>query len=1261
MKRGKSFILYFSGILFCCFFFAFFCSKVSAASVEYNYSCADTSVDYACLSMIKVDVANNEVVDNEYHFETMELPKAAGSLYIRSIESNVIKIYVNGEESSEVKLRIDTLILPNPQNDSSGLYYLRDNCFNNIASIGKVVIPTSIREIGQGIFNDAQVSEIYLNNSTWDNGGSNEEVNIESNSFNKDKVGKIICSDITVYTYYKGKMLSADSKLTIAYTFNFYKYEDKNNSANTFESKTYYATGISENGVVISVNDIPDADSVTNLNFLCWEISGIDSKTLEENATSVTLNTNPTTYNLYPTYELNEQTTTLTASATKINYGDGVIELTGNSCPTSFDCTYSWKFNNNSIDNSNGNYSVSEVKQSGKYSVTISYSYTYEEKEYSRDSTADATITINPRDLYVYFNNIPVTYGTNYDGKSPYSPIARVLGLTASDSENATLDLKTAYPSNASVGFYENAVKLGQGSTLKLKDNEDIDKLSNYNIITIPGNYTVNPLSIDVAYGDTENDQVEFVFGEKIDLGKEFTITGIYGDTEEKVNVKFLKEDGLNCGTYKIVGAVSENHNFTLNNVTSEDIDVTIVPKTIDKIYFDSDNLTYDQKEKSLKLYYSDVNNSKVYLDYSIIEYSNSRVTNVASPEVIKNAGDYKIEGELKDSNYKLSTDISIVRADDETITFTNSVIPGTGKIQVTFRVEKYQPSKGSGDLNYADSQIFTYTGGKIYPYIIINNADWESEFEKVSKPRLVCGRGNSSSEGENDCKDFNNVQYTIHVTYPETQNYKSLELTITEKIGKYPINITPKSFEFYLGESINAGEEISMNGDTIYVQYVVGADSSSAVGKYRITNALVNNSNYSISLNQNINLEKVIIKKRPVTIVYYNYEDLVYTGNDIYVGAYAVDNISGKLVNGLNLEVVVDEGVIKDAKTYHLHAHIESDEYYVENTSSLVVEVAKAKYDLSKIKLMDATYTLDFKKHGISIEGTLPTGLKVEYTIDGKEGNSTSSAFRHVVVAKFISDNPNYLETEELTATIYIDMSWIFITISMIIICAGIGFGGALLYIRYRREHPRKIKLKINQIINEDLAAKRVAKSVEEVLGDEKKEVEESLRNESEDDIIESQTDTFIERIYAADSEVKYYYSEVKNELLSYEGVSHSVDRKYEVFTHGTRQIAKISICNGVLRLYVNLDPDKYDKNQYNQRDMSGFECHARTPLRINVNTTESLRNAKIFIRILRKKENLRPISSFVRIDYEKFYTLKERIFPKMFKKLFSGNKGKK
>ena len=92
---------------------------------------------------------------------------------------------------------------------------------------------------------------------------------------------------------------------------------------------------------------------------------------------------------------------------------------------------------------------------------------------------------------------------------------------------------------------------------------------------------------------------------------------------------------------------------------------------------------------------------------------------------------------------------------------------------------------------------------------------------------------------------------------------------------------------------------------------------------------------------------KKVKIEKRPVTIVYYNYEGLVYNGKERVIGAYAVDNISNQVVD-LDINVVCDEGIIKDAKTYHIRGHFTSAYYVATNSNLLVFSIAKAKIDLS-------------------------------------------------------------------------------------------------------------------------------------------------------------------------------------------------------------------------------------------------------------------------------------------------------------------------
>ena len=58
--------------------------------------------------------------------------------------------------------------------------------------------------------------------------------------------------------------------------------------------------------------------------------------------------------------------------------------------------------------------------------------------------------------------------------------------------------------------------------------------------------------------------------------------------------------------------------------------------------------------------------------------------------------------------------------------------------------------------------------------------------------------------------------------------------------------------------------------------------------------------------------------------------------------------------------------------------------------------------------------------------------------------------------------------------------------------------------------------------------------------------------------------------------------------------------------------------------------------------------------PLKLTINSVQSLRHAKMFIRIIRRREGAKAVSNFVRTDYISVYTAKEESF-KVFKKVFA------
>lgn len=1217
MNRGKRFLLYISSVVFCLLFVIFTNNKVSALDESaYTFSCIDrengtcsaSSFDmYYVLEKIEIDDSSieNLVIPNTYIGEF-------GEANVAGIASNVIE--------SDTKLNLNSLTLP------KNLEYISDNAFYNIISLKEFNIPSGVKLIGKNIFEEnASVENIYLNNYIF---GMQEYLEIDVLAFDKVNISKIICANHDIYNYFLSDEESTLKKapLVTVVTYKYYQYENEK-LTDLNSTKTYY---VGKNQLM---TDIPGSITLDGLNFVGWYLKVGDSYTQIKLNDPIYFNLYTNEYNIYPRFELKDLSFVIDSSdasgknvnQAQYNGSNNLIKLSVSKLKhevlesSDFDYGIKWSrviSGKDELVSETDFIYLTEVEQSGTYKGTIYYMYSYMGTDYTNSVDVTKTIKINKAPLYVMVNDASKVYG-EYLSDSDISH--SVKGLLNGDIVNSvTYEYLNSGDINA--GTYLNAIKVLVSSIV----GNGKERIANYNIIYSYGDYTVTRRPLIVYY----DEDLTFEYGNDIRITKVYSDKKVYGVYENSITVEFTKTSGNTVGEYSINGVSSISNNNYIADYKKDLTTgvITVIPKKVET-HVVANNDTYDGNKKILSVYYKDVHGINVYLNY-VVKYDGEIVYDVID------AGEYEVViDSIKDKNYDFLTS--------------------------AYKSLKLTIYKATEVLLYKDYQSFVYSGERIVPLVSINN--------KEQTPEYVCMLGNLLGDY---C--VNSGSYNAKVIYEETKNYNRVETdSIVINITKYNININPKSFTVYYGDRIQLSEELIINGEKVIAKYDTNASVGSPVGSYNITKVtLQNTSNYGDHRNYDGYIDtqecvgKVKILKRPIEIVYYNYSDLTYDGKVKNIGVYALDSITKKVITDIKFTPVCDEvefKEIRNAGKYHVRAYFNSDKYEAINTNLLVFEIGKAYYDLNGLSFNDKSYTLNFKNHELNISGILPEGVKVNYTIDGEEGNSASSPFSHKVVAKFEIDAINYHPIDDMEATLYIDMAWVFITFTVLVVLAAIAVCSIMLYIRYRRIHPKKIKLKIKNVIKEDLAAKRVATSVKEVLGDEEVKHE---NLEDENDLVEdiSSSRSFIDRIYAADSDLKYYYSEVKNELLSYAGISHTVDRKYEVFYHGTRQVAKLSICNGVLRLYVNLDPDKYDKSQYNHRDMSKFECHAKTPLRIDVNTTETLRHAKVFIRIIRKKENLKAVSSFVKVDYEKFYTLKENVFPRLFKKMFTGTKkGKK
>ena len=89
-------------------------------------------------------------------------------------------------------------------------------------------------------------------------------------------------------------------------------------------------------------------------------------------------------------------------------------------------------------------------------------------------------------------------------------------------------------------------------------------------------------------------------------------------------------------------------------------------------------------------------------------------------------------------------------------------------------------------------------------------------------------------------------------------------------------------------------------------------------------------------------------------------------------------------------------------------------------------------------------------------------------------------------------------------------------------------------------------------------------------------------------------------------------------------------------------------------------MDPLVYKVEEYKHENVGKKKEFAAVPLKLKVNSLQSLRHAKMFVRIIRKRENIKSTSNFIRMDYVKVYSAKESSF-KMFKKVFDKKVNKK
>ena len=143
------------------------------------------------------------------------------------------------------------------------------------------------------------------------------------------------------------------------------------------------------------------------------------------------------------------------------------------------------------------------------------------------------------------------------------------------------------------------------------------------------------------------------------------------------------------------------------------------------------------------------------------------------------------------------------------------------------------------------------------------------------------------------------------------------------------------------------------------------------------------------------------------------SFEDTTYT----YDGTAKSVFVKGVLPEGLSVEYSGNGRI--NAGTYSVTATFAGDYDNYNEIAPITVRlvIEKADYDLSGITFADTTFAYDGTEKSVLVQGTLPAGLKVEYS-----GNGMVTVGTYSVTATFIGDYDNYNEVAPMTARLVIE-----------------------------------------------------------------------------------------------------------------------------------------------------------------------------------------------------------------------------------------------
>ena len=203
---------------------------------------------------------------------------------------------------------------------------------------------------------------------------------------------------------------------------------------------------------------------------------------------------------------------------------------------------------------------------------------------------------------------------------------------------------------------------------------------------------------------------------------------------------------------------------------------------------------------------------------------------------------------------------------------------------------------------------------------------------------------------------------------------------------------------------------------------------------------------------------------------------------------------------------------------------------------------------------------------------------------------------------------------------------------------------GNTLSDINIRVDNIEKNVQRILDMLLAGAVATTIAPVAEQPIEEEQEEQEEIIAVEPRHTIASSNWQEEVEdsarvkpklsfemKLRLADDNIKSFYSELKNELLSY-GIKNRMSRFRENFNKGRNQIARFTINGKTLVLYLAIDPASLDESYYHHKDCSDKKGAVDVPTMLKIRSKVAVKKAKALIEmicegmVIKKKKGYEP-----------------------------------